>query len=70
MITAGDEMWPIFVLPEGGVPGPRVLARMSAGGNKDIYLAERVEYRTFDDLLRIGEGEPAASFSRSDERRI
>jgi hypothetical protein len=70
MITAGDEMWPNFVLPEGSVHGPRVLARVSAGMKRDICLAERVGDRTFDDLLRIGEGEPATSFSRSNERRI
>jgi len=54
MIVGGDEIWSIFVVPEGSVLGPRVRAYVDAQGYDSISLEKPTSGRTFDDLWLLG----------------
>ena len=54
MIVQGDEVWSVFVTPEGSVLGPRVRAYVDGQGFDAISLENPVPGHTFDDLWLLG----------------
>jgi hypothetical protein len=54
MIVRGDEIWSVFVVPEGSVLGPRVRGYVDEQGYDSISLENPVAGRTFDDLWLLG----------------